>query len=231
MKNDLQKMNIAGEVEHFTETTYNIFSDEEETTFEREEDPSLTAEFDINAYGNITKQTIIVPSGDFITTEYVYESGLKTEEITQNPEGRSEHTFVEYDENQLPISETTKRNGNDIAKTTFFHDGKKQLTEIATLYTNGVHVRRYFTYDENGNKVEEKTIEKSEFTSEERTVYAYDEHNEVVESTDYDAEGNIQMTTQYRYSDYDEHGNWTSKTELMDEVPIRTIIRSLQYRR
>ena len=69
MKNDLRKMNIAGDVEHFTETTYNIFSDEEETTFEREEEPSLTAEFDINAYGNITKQTIIVPSGDFITTE------------------------------------------------------------------------------------------------------------------------------------------------------------------
>lgn len=230
MKNDLQKMNIAGDVEHFTETTYNIFSDEEETTFEREEEPSLTAEFDINAYGNITKQTIIVPSGDFITTEYVYEFGIKTEEITQSPEGRSEHTFVEYDENQLPISETTKRNGNDIAKTTFFHNDKKQLTEIATLYTNGVHVRRYFTYDEHGNKVEEKTIEKSEFTSEERTVYAYDEHNEVVESTDYDAEGNTQMTTQYRYSDYDGHGNWTSKTELMDEVPIRTIIRSLQYR-
>ena len=231
MKNDLQKMNIAGDVERFTENTYNIFSDEEETKFEREDEPSLSAEFEINEYGNIAKQTITVPSGDFITTEYVYEFGLKTEEITENPGGRSEHTFVEYDENQLPISETVKRNGDDIAKTTFFHDDKKQLTEIATLYTNGVHVRHYFTYDERGNKVEEKTIEKSEFTSEERTVYTYNEHNEVTESIDYDTEGNVLMSTQFQYADYDEHGNWTSKTELMDEVPIRTIIRTLQYRR
>ena len=231
MKNDLQKMNIADDVERFTENTYNIFSDEEETKFERDEDPSLTAEFEINDCGNIAKQTIIVPSGDYITTEYVYEFGVKTEEITQNPEGRSEHTFVEYDEHQLPISEATKRDGNDIAKTTFFHNEKKQLSEIATLYTNGVHVRRYFTYDEHGNKVEEKTIEKSEFTSEERTVYTYNERNEVIESIDYDTDNNILMSTQFQYSDYDDHGNWTSKTELMDEVPIRTIIRTLQYRR
>lgn len=231
MKNDLLKMNIAGDVERFTETTYNIFSDEEETKFERDEDPSLTAEFEINDCGNIAKQTIIVPSGDFITTEYVYEFGVKTEEITQNPEGRSEHTFVEYDENQLPISEATKRDGNDIAKTTFFHNEKKQLSEIATLYTNGVHVRHYFTYDEHGNKVEEKTIEKSEFTSEERTIYTYNERNDVIESIDYDTEGNVLMSTQFHYENYDEHGNWTSKTELMDEVPIRTIVRTIKYRR
>lgn len=230
MKNDLQKMNISGDVEHFTETTYNIFSDEEETKFEREEEPSLTAEFDINTDGNISKQTIIVPSGDYMTTYYVYENGLKTEELTQNPNGRSEQTIVEYDENQLPVRETVKRNGNDIAQTTFLYDDKQQLVEIATLFTNGVHSRHLFTYDESGNKVEEKNIEKSEFTSEERTVYTYDEHNEVVESIDYDPEGNTLMTTQFQYSDYDSHGNWTSKTELMDEIPIRTIVRSIQYR-
>ena len=53
----------------------------------------------------------------------------------------------------------------------------------------------------------------------------------MTESIDYDTEGNVLMSTQFQYADYDEHGNWTSKTELMDEVPIRTIIRTLQYRR
>ncbi len=231
MKNDLQKMNILGDVEHLTETTYNIFSDEEETKFEREDEPSLIAGFDIDTDGNIVRQTITMPqSQDTMTTEYIYENGLKTEEVWYNPNGNSDRTLVEYDENQLPVREITTRNGIEIVKTSLFYDEKKQLSEMATIYTNGVHARRLFSYDARGNKVEERNIEKSEFTSEERTVYTYDEHNEVVESTDYDTEGNILMTTQFQYADYDERGNWTSKTELMDEVPIRTIIRSLQYR-
>ena len=70
MKNDLQKMNILGDVEHLTETTYNIFSDEEETKFEREDEPSLIAGFDIDTDGNIVRQTITMPqSQDTMTTE------------------------------------------------------------------------------------------------------------------------------------------------------------------
>ena len=231
MKNDLQKMNILGDVESITETTYNIFSDEEETKFERDEDPSLIAVLTIDNTGNILEQKITLPqSHDSMSTSYVYENELKTKEISIDANGREEHTTLEYDENLLLVSETTKRNGNDMARTTYLYNEQSQLTEIATLYTNGVHVRRMLTYDTNGNKVEERMIEKSEFTSEERTSYTYNEHGEVTETTDYDTEGNILITTQYQYADYDEHGNWTSKTELMDDVPIRTIIRSLQYR-
>ncbi len=81
MKNDLQKMNLAGDVVKITETTYNIFSDEDETKFERDEEPSLVAEIIFTADGNIESQRIAMPqSGDEIATDYIYENGLKTEE-------------------------------------------------------------------------------------------------------------------------------------------------------
>lgn len=231
MKNDLQKMNLAGDVEKITETTYNIFSDEDETKFERDEEPSLVAEIVFTNDGNIESQRIAMPqSGDEITTDYIYENGLKTEERSSLPDGRLEQTVVEYAENQLPVSETTKRNGVDMVKTTFIYNDDDRLAEIASLYTNGTHVQRFITYNEQGNKQEERTVEKSEFTSEERTVYAYNEHNELVESTYYDYEGNVVITNQYEYTDFDALGNWTAKTELMDHVPIRTIERTIQYR-
>lgn len=231
MKNDLQKMNLAGDVAKITETTYNIFSDEDETKFERDGEPSLVAEIIFTADGNIESQRIAMPqSGDEIATDYIYENGLKTEERSSLPDGRREQTLVEYAENQLPVSETTKRNGVDIVKTTFIYNDDGQLVEIASLYTNGTHVQRFITYNEQGNKQEERTVEKSEFTSEERTVYSYNEHNEVVESTDYDYEGNVVISNQYEYTDLDAHGNWTAKIELMDHVPIRTIVRTIQYR-
>ena len=231
MKNELQKMNIAGVVESFTETTYSIFSDEDETIFEREDEPSLFADFIINTQGNIERQNITMPqSGDAITTDYIYENCLKIEEEWHYPDGRIDKTVFQYDENDLPVIEISTRNGQEIVKTSHFYNENSQLVETATLYTNGTHVRRFFKYDDRGNKVEEREIEKTEFTSEERTVYTYDDNNEIVENIDYDAEGNVLMTTRYKYADYDEHGNWTTKTELMDDVPIRVVVRSFQYR-
>lgn len=231
MKNDLQKMNICGEVDFFTETTYNIFSNEEETDFETDEEPSLIAEFNVNAYGNIAGQKIIIPGNSgAIETEYVYnDDNLKTEEIWHNPDGRVEKAVSEYDENGLVVREVSFRDGTEIVKSNFFYDEKLQLAEIDSIYTNGIRSKQIFKYDEAGRKTEELVQTKVEFTSEEKTTYAYNDRGDVAESTAYEPDGSVQMTTQYSY-EYDHNGNWVSKIEMMDEMPMRKVVRELRYR-
>ena len=231
MENDLQKMNISGEVHSFTETTYNIFSDEDETTFEIDEEPSLVADFQINNFGNIELQKITIPGNTgSIETEYVYnEKGLKTEEIWHNPDGKTERSLTEYDENDLAVREQNYRDEEEFMKSNFFYNENLQLVEIDSFYANGIQAKQLFKYDEKGRKVEEIVQTKVEFTTEEKTTYTYNDNGEVVESTSYEPDGSVQMTTQYTY-EYDVRGNWISKTELMDELPMRKVVRTLNYR-
>lgn len=231
MKNDLQKMNINGDVDFFTETTYNIFSDEEETSFEIDEEPSLIAEFQINGFGNIDSQKIIIPGNSgAIETEYAYNGdNLKIEEIWHNPDGKTEKAVSEYDENGLAVREVSFRDGVEMLRSSLFYDENSQLVEIDSIYTNGIRSKQIFRYDGNGRKTEEIVQTKVEFTSEERTTYAYNENGDVAESTAYEPDGSVQMTTQYKY-EYDIKGNWISKIEMLDEMPIRKVVRELRYR-
>lgn len=231
MKNDLQKMNINGDVDFFTETTYNIFSDEEETSFEIDEEPSLIAEFQINGFGNIDSQKIIIPGNSgAIETEYAYNGdNLKIEEIWHNPDGKTEKAVSEYDENGLAVREVSFRDGVEMLRSSLFYDENSQLVEIDSIYTNGIRSKQIFRYDGNGRKTEEIVQTKVEFTSEEKTTYAYNDRGDVAESTAYEPDGSVQMTTQYKY-EYDIKGNWISKIEMLDEMPIRKVVRELRYR-
>ncbi len=232
-KNDIERLNLNGAIKSITETSYDIVSDEEETIFTQEESPSLITEILFNEQGNICEQHISMPENKNNSSKLVYkynENNIKEEECWYNSDGSLyTKTICEHDENEFIITESVYYQGMLSTKWESFYDEVGNTIEYTGFHANGSNTQRELKYDDRGNKIEETWHTKDEFTSTERWTYTYDENDNMTKQIAYEQDGSVQMITTYRYSNYDSNGNWTKQEEFMDDIPIKTTIRTIQY--
>lgn len=174
--------------------------------------------------GNITSIEII-QNDDFIKSfDLEYNSlGLliKKREYNSKAELNNYYTF-HYNESNILIEEKYWNSyENDTAKTEYVYDSQGNNIEIK-FYNDPMSgdYSSFLKYDEGGNLIELKY-------GAEREEYKYNkEGNIILESFWYN--GYFNSSKSFKYT-YDQYGNWTKKTEYVDEIPVYQTERTIQY--
>lgn len=186
------------------------------------------------------------------------ENGNRLELLNYNPDGKinstikstygtdgkiaSEKTILSNGNTDINSTFKTDEKGNPIEKEDVRPGGnilfnyryvnkfgpKGELLEQASYNGGGNLTFTYeFKYDENGNKTE--WIQKgSDGSVTGRRVYTYDKNNLLISETDYDKDGSVKATYEYKYL-IDKKGNWVSQSKSEAGKIIEVRERDFEY--
>ena len=185
---------------------------------------------------NLIKEIRAFSNGDYKIYEYTYNTNNQMIlQDTINSNGEKQTKVITYDANGNIIKQIEENSygktiieyiyddNNNITKHTYTTDGVKyvaeytydskgnliQKQETETFYENTEITNYIYTYDENGNKIEEVCTKSNGYSS--TTKYSYDASGNLMQETHIDSSGN-EKTTKYTY-DYDAYGNPTKIVE------------------
>ena len=100
----------------------------------------------------------------------------------------------------------------------FKYDEKKRLTGKTDFFSNGDILERY-VYKYEGNQKEELVYSENGSLVR-RHLYILDDKGNVIERTDFDADGSVRSKSSYTY-EFDSNGNWTKRTMSWNIVDDR----------
>lgn len=211
----------------------NLMTDEDEGEHFTEK------EYDDN--GNCISETSYLAGSDNKSCmKYEYDSrNRKIKEY--NNDSPDEYTAYEYDDNDNVVKETyCKENGNKIVFwNDYTYDSQQNLVQsdyfIEKNYSSGDGdfydaTIRYYTYDRNGNVINEESTVYDYYgnvTSTGSAVSEYDEYNNLTCKEKYENDI-LKYTDQWEYI-YDDYGNAISKKENFNGKTTRTEIEYEAY--
>lgn len=173
------------------------------------------------------------------------EEGHLIAEGTENENGDVSICTYSYDNGVLLMKRDSssyvsedclmdRKRGYEKYVTRITDDGKRHTFEYELVYDGltrrrvvGGEVTRETVYDEAGLVVEEKKFGGDKVIG--RTVYQYDENNDVVKEFEYDKDGSLSIYT-YTYPEYDENGNWVVRHHWYDGEVGLISKRQITYR-
>jgi len=195
------------------------------------------------------------------TTTLTYDgNGKHTGSQSINADGTQRYLAeVRYNEKGQQV-ESLHYHGDGSAgakRTVWEYNETGQMTGLTTTAADGtIEHECQKTYDDHGNNIESisRSNHKHSNPTYERTVYRYNEHNDCIQFTGFDEQGNETRNYNYTYQ-YDaegkkiiekrddddkvegqteteitdQHGNWTTKTVFHKGIPVTIHVRDIVY--
>ena len=246
--NDVVIDGLHGKVSHVVKITYEARTDFEGVTSEGDLLERLETSY--NSKGWRKTMTYVTPESDVIfRSRFKHDGfGLTTlEQIVDNNENIIGRTYYSYDAQNI-LKETWVEDAERQieSRTQLRYDAQGRLTQRTLNDAAGnIYKREVFTYE--GNNVSKKVVFDRSGKKMQEWRYEYDENNEPVSQTLYDYSEADKYTpekglnaspepemyiTIFQY-EYDDHGNWTRRTEsdLEDGDPKMQYIvtREIEY--
>lgn len=189
---------------------------------------------------------------DRITYLYDDKGNLKGENLYLGSEYVQVKNLYDYDGQNRKVAESRYSKDSPLYKTTFEYDGKnivkKETTDAKGIVLNSEKSK----YDKKGNLLERYTTDNSDksevFDSykyndkgnvtswtvtrngapEMQVLYKYDGHNNVTAVKSVNGKGQVIDNRAYAY-EYDDNGNWTKKTVVVNDKPFTVVERKITY--
>lgn len=201
-----------------------------------DENSNLTTaiNFTRNELNYIVKRETVNGKGDEIThSNYTYKNGLITEELTIDGDAIF-RKVLEYDTNDSLSKAQLFTNEELFAVYTYEYDPKEdtKIETIENFNTNGLIVNTVIA--DNEGRMSESTVEMyfdKNHTQLADAVYRhkvyYNDNGQVTERVSVQG-NNPENYTRYEY-EYDEHGNWLTRTSFLDDILIGRTFREYEY--
>lgn len=246
--NDVAIDGLHGKVKSVTKITYEARTDFQGVTSEGDLLERLETAY--NSKGWRKTMTYVTPEADVIfRSRFKHDGfGLTTlEQIVDNNENIIGRTYYSYDaQNTLKETWVEDADRQIESRTLLRYDGQGRLIQRSLNDAAGnIYKREVFTYE--GNNVSKKVVFDRTGKKMQEWRYEYDENNEPVSQTLFDYSEADYYTpekgvngspepemyiTIFQY-EYDDHGNWTRRTEseLEDGDPKMQYIvtREIEY--
>lgn len=209
-----------------------------------------------NNYGNPTKRTYFDEAGNPTFSEsFNYNESNKL--ISRELKSNDESLIFNFDYEYTPEGYTVTKSENDInvLKTEYKLNQNKQVTferetnlledtdiyiEKNHQYQNGFLIKTQVKYnqgsytlnyknDANGNPLEEDYVSKDN-KQVNKYIRKFDSNNNIIEETTIDETGKVKNVSNIKYQ-YDEHKNWTKRTQFVKDFdePISNTTRTIRY--
>jgi len=196
------------------------------STFEEGGELYLRYMYSYNAAGQDLENKVYNNTGILVEkVNYLYDgNGKLMEEVQELEEGKFGYRYVyRYD-----------AVGNETEKISYRFDGsiESKVNSDYDIYSNliatkGDGFESEFEYNKKGNLVQE--IEKEGNVFKFRSLYTYDEYDNLLKSAFFNAKGDHFFGSSYVY-EYDEQGNWIKETKYNFENFAETIReRTISY--
>ncbi|MCR5193379.1 MAG: hypothetical protein K6D59_08750 [Bacteroidales bacterium] len=226
---------LHGKVKNVTKITYEARTDFEGVTSEGDILERLETAY--NSKGWRKTMAYISPEADIIfRSRFKHDGfGLATvEQIVDNNEKVIGRTYFSYDaQNKLKETWVEDEDRQIESRTTMRYDEQGRLSQRSLNDAAGnIYKREVFTYS--GVNVSKKVVYDAKGKKMQEWRYDYDENNEPVTQTLFDySEAETEMYITIFQYEYDNHGNWTRRTEseLQDGDPVMQYIvtREIEY--
>ncbi|MBP5328190.1 MAG: hypothetical protein J6Y98_09825 [Bacteroidales bacterium] len=226
---------LHGKVKNVTKITYEARTDFEGVTSEGDILERLETTY--NSKGWRKTMAYISPEADIIfRSRFKHDGfGLATvEQIVDNNEKVIGRTYFSYDaQNKLKETWVEDEERQIESRTTLRYDEQGRLAQRSLNDAAGnIYKREVFTYS--GVNVSKKVVYDAKGKKMQEWRYDYDENNEPVTQTLFDySEAETEMYITIFQYEYDNHGNWTRRTEseLQDGDPVMQYIvtREIEY--
>ncbi|MEZ5007828.1 MAG: hypothetical protein R2753_06700 [Chitinophagales bacterium] len=184
-----------------------------------------------NEQGTKLKDSILFYKNDSLVVKGIgiYESNKNTTKITIYDKSSNIIQCVEntYDENKNKKKTYAYLSNGDFSfKSRFDYDKKGNIAKSYSYYTkNFVGRISKYKYDSNNNRTEFKVLD-ANGNQIERTVYVYDEFENMIESHSFNAENVLTMKSKYE-TEYDEKSNWTKMTKYEYLAPSFEVVNGI----
>ncbi len=235
LANDVTLDGLHGKVKNVTKITYEARTDFQGVTSQGDILEQLETAY--NSKGWRKTMTYVTPEADIIfRSRFKHDGfGLTTvEQIVDNNENVIGRTYYSYDaQNVLKEMWVEDADRQIESRTLVRFDTQGRLVQRSLNDAAGnIYKREVFTYL--GNNVDKKLVFDRNGRKMQEWRYEYDENNEPVSQTLYDySEAEPEMFITIFQYEYDDHGNWTRRTEseLQDGDPVMQYIvtREIEY--
>lgn len=226
---------MRGKVKNVTKITYEARTDFQGVTSEGDLLERLETAY--NSKGWRKTMTYVTPEADVIFRSRFKHDGfglVTVEQIVDNNENIIGRTYYSYDaQNVLKEMWVEDADRQIESRTLVRFDPQGRLVQRSLNDADGnIYKREVFTYI--GNNVDKKVVFDRNGKKMQEWRYEYDENNEPVSQTLYDySEAETEMYITIFQYEYDDHGNWTRRTEseLVDGDPVMQYIvtREIEY--
>ena len=224
-----------GNVKKVTRYTYEVRTDFTGSTSQGDLLEHLETAY--NSKGWRKTMTYVTPEADVIfRSRFKHDGfGLTTvEQIVDNNENVIGRTYYSYDAHNV-LKETWVEDADRQieSRTQYRFDAQGHLMQRSINDANGnIFKREVYTYS--GNNVEKKVVFDRSGKKMQEWRYEYDENNQPVSQTLYDySEAEPEMYITIFQYEYDDHGNWTRRTESElidgDPIPQYIVTREIEY--
>ena len=235
LANDVTLDGLHGKVKNVTKITYEARTDFQGVTSQGDILEQIETAY--NSKGWRKTMTYVTPEADIIfRSRFKHDGfGLTTvEQIVDNNENVIGRTYYSYDaQNVLKEMWVEDADRQIESRTLVRFDTQGRLVQRSLNDAAGnIYKREVFTYL--GNNVDKKLVFDRNGRKMQEWRYEYDENNEPVSQTLYDySEAEPEMFITIFQYEYDDHGNWTRRTEseLQDGDPVMQYIvtREIEY--
>jgi len=257
-EDSLTKGNLKGEVKSVRESFY---YNPTERFGEVEKGPLSSVKiYNYEKNGNM-KERIKYDKDGYMTSKIIYHydsNGNMKEEISYNRDRslRSKKVY-KYNEKGEMIEEIHSDEESVYVKFFLKYDDSGNLIELTAYsidepFGDLPNIREMSKYDRDGNRIELKAYNREEVSF--RNTYNYDYKGNMIEFTQYEDDGYVNVKKKYNYDhngnmieensyvgdnlshmikynyEYDKEGNWTSKSKSVNEgAPSQLIEREIEY--
>jgi hypothetical protein len=164
--------------------------------------------------------SVLDDSGNQIEASYSDDSGLNIKAF---------YRYAHDDKGKVTTIETCNESSSRYHEVLFDYDADGRLTIQAFYGPNGIYEKRLFDYGAN-ETTEERLIYKDDAKVHYKTLYRYDDRENLVETTGYAANALVGRTS-YSFK-YDGFGNWVQKvTKSLNPVTNKPTSSWAEYQR
>lgn len=206
----------------------------------------------VEKFGEIEKDSIVQKS-----TSKFNEEGNEIENADYNSDGSlNTKTIFKYDKAENILEECSyNSNGNLSSKIIYTYDNKGKKKESNSYYESDGKLASSNKYDENGNdiewsfylssgklmnkvtykfddkgnKTEDNIVESLAIIAGGKTIYEYDNNNNMTGAKSYEPNGSLSGESHHDYKNYDVNGNWTMQITYYNEKLEEVIERTIEY--
>ncbi len=181
--------------------------------------------------GNVLEKKVMGPDGTFFYgNRFKYDSLNRIREWNEIDENGAQITRVEIEYDTQGNKIRTERFEDDTIsffKSIYQYDtATHQKRQIE--YKKGIFDVQYiYKYDDNENIIEAKILDSHEQCFS-RTIYKYNNNNDLILECTFDNDNNILYTKSIEYA-FDEYGFWTERKEFENDSLIQIIDRKIKY--
>ena len=236
--NSLSKMNLNGKVKAVKSVSYIAIVDEnnvhekgERRNRERIHHTSLNRLMKFDELGNrlsavhSNSNGINQFSAEFIYNAYGYNDEINFFDSEANP---SDKVIILFDKSQRPIKELWySKYGGLGRKKTISYDNYGNKVEEKIFEMNKLHSIWRYEYDKNNQVIEERIYDNDDSLLN-KYNYVLDENGNEIELIKHDGDGNLVFHLKYEL-EFDDKNNWIRRIEYNENVAELIIERDITY--